>query len=44
MDLRETGWVDTDWIQLAKDRNQWMALVTMIMNLRVSESVGEILE
>jgi hypothetical protein len=31
MGLRETGWDDMDWIDLAQDRNQWMALVNMVM-------------
>jgi hypothetical protein len=35
IDLRETGWNGTDWIELAKDRGQWRALVDMVMNLRV---------
>jgi hypothetical protein len=35
MDLRETGWGNVEWIQLAQDRGQWQALVNMVMNLRV---------
>jgi hypothetical protein len=35
MDLRETGWGSVDWIQLAKDRDWWRALVNTVMNLRV---------
>jgi hypothetical protein len=35
MDLREIGWDDVDWIHLAQDRDQWRALVSMVMNLRV---------
>jgi hypothetical protein len=35
MDLREIGWNGTDWINLAKDRDQWKALVNVIMNLKV---------
>jgi hypothetical protein len=27
MDLREIGWNDMDWIDLAQDRDQWRALV-----------------
>jgi hypothetical protein len=27
MDLREIGWGDMDWIDLARDRDQWRALV-----------------
>jgi hypothetical protein len=33
--LREVGWGGTDWIDLAQDRDQWRALVNMLMNLRV---------
>jgi hypothetical protein len=33
--LREIGWDGVDWIDLAKDRDQWRALVNMAMNLRV---------
>jgi hypothetical protein len=35
MDLREIGWGDMDWIDLAEDRDQWRALVNAVMNLRV---------
>jgi hypothetical protein len=35
MDLREVGWGGMDWIYLAQDRGQWMALVNTVMNLRV---------
>jgi hypothetical protein len=35
MDLREIGWDGVDWIELAQDRDQWRALVNMVMNLRV---------
>jgi hypothetical protein len=35
MDLREIGWGGMDWINLAKDRDQWRALVNMVMNFRV---------
>jgi hypothetical protein len=32
---REVGWGGIDWIDLAKDRDRWQALVYMVMNLRV---------
>jgi hypothetical protein len=35
MDLRERGWVGMNWIDLAQDRDQWRALVNMVMNLWV---------
>jgi hypothetical protein len=33
--LREIGWDGTDWIDLAQNRDQWRALVSTVMNLRV---------
>jgi hypothetical protein len=36
IDLREIGWDDMDWIDLAQDRDQWMALMNTVLNLRVS--------
>jgi hypothetical protein len=35
MDLRETGWVGMDWIDLAQYRDQWRDLVNTEMNLWV---------
>jgi hypothetical protein len=32
MDLREIGWDRMDWVDLAKDRDQWRALVNTVMN------------
>jgi hypothetical protein len=44
IDLRETGWYEMDWIDLAQDRDRWRTLVNTVMNLRVPKSLGEILE
>jgi CRISPR/Cas system-associated protein Cas7 (RAMP superfamily) len=35
MDLREIGFGDVDWINLALDRDRWRALVDTVMNLWV---------
>jgi hypothetical protein len=35
IDLGEVGWGDVDWIGLAKDRNEWIALVNSVLNLQV---------
>jgi hypothetical protein len=43
MNLREIGWDGMDPIHLAKDRNQWRALVNKAMNLRVPLNGGKFL-
>jgi len=35
MDLQGVGGGDMDWIELAKDRDRWRALVNAVMSLRV---------
>jgi hypothetical protein len=35
MDLREIEWDGGDWIDVAENRDQWRALLNMVMNLRV---------
>jgi hypothetical protein len=35
MDLREIGWGGMGWTDVAQDRDQWRALVNMVMILRV---------
>jgi hypothetical protein len=35
MYLKETGLEGVDWIHLTEDRDQWLALVNTVMNLRV---------
>jgi hypothetical protein len=35
MDLRGIGWGGVDWIDLDEDKDQWMALVNTVMNIRV---------
>jgi hypothetical protein len=35
MDLTEIGWNGMDWIDLAQDRDQWRALESTVMKLRV---------
>jgi hypothetical protein len=43
MDLREIECCGMDWIDLAQDRDQWGALVYMVMNLWVPQKVGKFL-
>jgi len=40
MDLQEMGGVCGDWMELAQDRDRWWALVSTVMNLRVSKMRG----
>jgi hypothetical protein len=37
MDLREIGIDGVNWTQMAQDRLQWQALMSMAMNLRVPQ-------
>jgi len=40
MDLLEMGGVCGDWMELAQNRDRWRALVSTVMNLRVSKMRG----
>jgi hypothetical protein len=42
MDLREIGYEDGRWMELAQDRVQWRALVLAVLNLRVMEPVFDL--
>jgi hypothetical protein len=35
MDLMKVGWEDAEWMHLAQDRDQWLAIVNMVMNFPV---------
>ena len=35
MDLQEVGCRGVDWIELVEDRDRWLALVNVVMNIRV---------
>jgi hypothetical protein len=40
MDLREIRWGGVDWIGLAQDRDQWRALVNIVINLQFHKMLG----
>jgi len=35
MDLQEVGCGGMDWIELAQDKDRWLVLVAVVMNLQV---------
>jgi hypothetical protein len=39
---RETRWESVDYIHLAQDKDQWLALVNTVMSLRISKKVGNL--
>jgi hypothetical protein len=41
MDLREIGWDGMDWIDMARNRDQWRALVNAVISLRVPQNAGK---
>jgi hypothetical protein len=43
IDFREIGWDGMAWIDLVQDRDQWRALVNMVMNLQVPYNAGKFL-
>jgi hypothetical protein len=43
MNLREVGWGDMGWIDLAQDGNQWRALGNAEINPRVTKNIGKFL-
>jgi len=40
MDLREVGGCCENWMELARDRGRWRALVSTVRNLRVPKMGG----
>jgi hypothetical protein len=43
MDLRKLGWGDVVQTGVPQGRDQWRALVNMVMNLSVPQNVGTVL-
>jgi hypothetical protein len=43
VNLREIDWEWVNWIHLAQVRNQWRAVLNMVMNLRVPSKAGNFL-
>jgi hypothetical protein len=40
MDILEVGCGNTDWIDLAQDRDRWRAVLNAVMNFRVLLNAG----
>jgi hypothetical protein len=40
MDLRDIGWDDMDWIDLAEDRGQWRALGNTVITFGFRQMLG----
>jgi len=36
MNLKEVGWKGMDWVLLVQDRDQWRAIVNIVMIFRIS--------
>jgi hypothetical protein len=36
MDLGKIGWDGVDWVDLSPDRDQWRALVKMVVELQIA--------
>jgi hypothetical protein len=43
MNLKDSGWEDMDWIDLAQDRDRWRVLVNVAMNHCVPYNAGNFL-
>jgi hypothetical protein len=44
MDLHDVGLGSVDWIYLIEDGDEWLAVVTRVMNLQVPKKGGECTE
>ena len=40
IDLQEVVWGGMDWMNLVRDRDRWLALVNVVMNMQVSSVEG----
>jgi hypothetical protein len=43
LDLTDIGWEGVYWMHMAQDRDQWRAVVNMVMNLWVPQKAGNFL-
>jgi hypothetical protein len=38
------GWGGMDWIRLPQDKDQWQALVNVVMSFKIPRNVGKTVE
>ena len=43
MDIKEGGWGDMDWINVAEERNKCLVLVSTVVNIWVTQNAGNLL-
>jgi hypothetical protein len=43
IDLKEMGWLNMRWINLAQDMDKWLAVVKAVMNRHAPQNVGNFL-
>jgi hypothetical protein len=42
LEIKETGFDELDWINVAQNMNKWQGVLNMIMNLRVPQNAGTV--
>lgn len=43
MDIKDGGWGDMDWINVAEERDKCLALVSAVVNIWVTQNAGNLL-
>jgi hypothetical protein len=40
MDLQQVGWGGMDWMDVVQDRDRWLAILNVVMNMQVTPIEG----